>query len=84
MDSLSKQPLPTDIVSISLNVEDEPTKLHQKEPKTLLELLQCAARCWPTHGIVFKDQGWDKVSDLVTYADLLRQAEVSSAAERTR
>jgi hypothetical protein len=67
-----------------MDVGNEATMLQKQEPKTLLELLQRAARCWPTHGIVFKDQGWDQVSDLVTYADLLRQAEVSSSPGRVR
>jgi hypothetical protein len=47
------------------------------DPKTLLQLLQRAARLWPNHGIAFKDRGWDQKSDFMTYADLLREAEVS-------
>jgi hypothetical protein len=48
-----------------------------EDPKTLLQLLQRAARLWPNHGIAFKDHGWDRKSDFVTYADLLREAEVA-------
>jgi len=62
---------------MSLGTQNEVAKQASEEPKTLLGLLQRAARAWPTHGIVFKDQGWDQVSDFVTYVDLLRQAEVS-------
>jgi hypothetical protein len=53
------------------------TKKHGEDPKTLLEMLQRAARLWPNHGIAFKDQGWDQKSDFLTYADLLREAEVT-------
>ncbi|KAL1628682.1 putative NRPS-like protein biosynthetic cluster [Neofusicoccum ribis] len=49
-----------------------------EDPKTLLGLLQRAARLWPNHGIAFKDQGWDQRSDFVTYAELLREVEVIS------
>lgn len=51
-------------------------KHHGEDPKTLLELLQRAARLWPNNGIAFKDQGWDQKPDFMTYADLLREAEV--------
>lgn len=47
-----------------------------EDPKTLLGLLQRAAKLWPNHGIQFKDQGWDQRSDFVTYAELLREATV--------
>jgi hypothetical protein len=51
-------------------------KKYGEDPKTLLQLLQRAARLWPNHGIAFKDHGWDQKSDFVTYADLLREVEV--------
>lgn len=47
-----------------------------EDPKTLLGLLERAARLWPNHGIAFKDQGWDQKSDFVTYAELLREVTV--------
>jgi hypothetical protein len=49
---------------------------HAKTPKTLFELLQRAAQLWPRNGITFRDQGWDGESDLMMYADLLREVEV--------
>jgi hypothetical protein len=52
-------------------------KKHGEDPKTLFEMLQRVARLWPNHGIAFKDQGWDHKSDFLTYADLLREAEVT-------
>jgi hypothetical protein len=50
---------------------------HDEDPKTLLGLLQRAARLWPNHGIAFKDHGWDQKSDFMTYKDLLREAQVT-------
>ncbi|KAH4718502.1 hypothetical protein HBH78_027030 [Parastagonospora nodorum] len=82
MTSQLTQALPTDVVSMSLGVQNEMVKHAGEEPKTLLGLLQRAARAWPTHGIVFKDQGWDQVSDFVTYVDLLRQAETNATKLR--
>jgi hypothetical protein len=58
------------------NTKAKATKTHIEEPRTLLELLQRAARLWPNHGIAFKDQGWDQSSNFMTYADLLRESEV--------
>lgn len=52
-------------------------KIHEDDPKTLLGLLQRAARLWPNHGIAFKDLGWDQKSDFMTYKDLLREAQVT-------
>jgi hypothetical protein len=51
-------------------------KRNGEDPKTLLELLQRAARLWPNHGIAFKDHGWDQKSNFMTYADLLKEVEV--------
>jgi hypothetical protein len=64
--------LTTDIMSMSLNLNGN--------PQTLLGLLHRAVQTWPTHGISFKDQGWDQVSDFITYAELLRQAEVNNVS----
>jgi hypothetical protein len=58
------------------NNKSAAVKKHGEDPKTLFELLQRAARLWPNHGIAFKDHGWDQKSDFLTYADLLREAEV--------
>jgi hypothetical protein len=52
-------------------------KNYGEDPKTLFEMLQRVARLWPNRGIAFKDQGWDHKSDFLTYADLLREAEVT-------
>jgi hypothetical protein len=71
--------LPTDVTSMSLKTEDGATTTPNDNPQTLLGLLHRAVRTWPTHGIMFKDQGWDQISDFITYADLLRQAEVKNA-----
>ncbi|KAH9878816.1 hypothetical protein J1614_002250 [Plenodomus biglobosus] len=49
------------------------------EPKTLFELLQRAAILWPNNGIAFKDHGWDKEADFMTYADLLAEAKSNAA-----
>jgi hypothetical protein len=62
--------------SRSWNNKSAVVKKNGEDPKTLLELLQRAARLWPNHGIAFKDHGWDQKSDFMTYADLLREAEV--------
>jgi hypothetical protein len=78
------QMFPTDVSSVTLTAEAEAMASHNTDPETLSELLQNAARSWPTHGIMFKDQGWDQVSDFVTYADLLRQAEVDPAFCKVR
>ncbi|OJD29307.1 peptide synthetase [Diplodia corticola] len=53
-----------------------------EDPKTLLGLLERAARLWPNHGIAFKDQGWSQRSDFVTYAELLREATTNAAKLR--
>lgn len=53
-----------------------------EDPKTLLGLLERAARLWPNHGIAFKDQGWNQRSDFVTYAELLREVAVSELLTR--
>jgi len=58
------------------NSKSAAIKENVEDPKTLLGLLQRAARLWPNHGIAFKDHGWDQKSDFMTYADLLREAEV--------
>ncbi|KAH7398623.1 putative non-ribosomal peptide synthase-like protein [Phaeosphaeria sp. MPI-PUGE-AT-0046c] len=80
MESFSNQSLPTDVVSISRGTDvGESSADGEDHPKTLLSLLRRAAQSWPTHGIMFKDQGWDEVSDFVTYPDLLRQAEINAA-----
>ncbi|KAH7087506.1 putative non-ribosomal peptide synthase-like protein [Paraphoma chrysanthemicola] len=57
-------------------------KKQDEDPKTLLGLLQRAARLWPNHGIAFKDQGWDQKSDFITYADLIREVESNAAKLR--
>ncbi|KAK0658423.1 Microperfuranone synthase [Lasiodiplodia hormozganensis] len=53
-----------------------------EDPKTLLGLLERAARLWPNHGIAFKDQGWNQKSDFVTYAELLREVATNAAKLR--
>ncbi|KAL1650009.1 putative NRPS-like protein biosynthetic cluster [Diplodia intermedia] len=53
-----------------------------EEPKTLLGLLERAARLWPNHGIAFKDQGWNQRSNFVTYGELLREATTNAAKLR--
>ncbi|KAL1621265.1 putative NRPS-like protein biosynthetic cluster [Diplodia seriata] len=58
------------------------TKKLSEEPKTLLGLLERAARLWPNHGIAFKDQGWNQRSDFVTYRELLREATTNAAKLR--
>jgi hypothetical protein len=77
MESQSTPSPPTNVASFSLEAPRELADHTTENPKTLLGLLQRAARIWPTHGITLKDQGWDQVSDFLTYADLLRQAEAS-------
>ncbi|UPX15130.1 uncharacterized protein EKO05_0005589 [Ascochyta rabiei] len=52
---------------------------HFDEPKTLFGLLQRAADLWSNNGIAFKDQGWDRKSDFMTYADLLTEAKSNAA-----
>lgn len=77
MQDLSDRNLSTDIASTNLKTNDEIREIPADNPQTLLALLQRAASHWPTHGILFKDRGWDHISDFMTYADLLQQAEVS-------
>ncbi|KAH9878812.1 hypothetical protein IAQ61_002086 [Plenodomus lingam] len=59
----------------------EPTDLmgDSNNSRTLLGLLQRAAKSWPNNGIAFKDQGWDQESDFMTYAELLTQAKSNAA-----
>ncbi|EKG14141.1 hypothetical protein MPH_08682 [Macrophomina phaseolina MS6] len=57
------------------------SKKFGEDPKTLLGLLERAARLWPNHGIAFKDQGWDQRSDFLTYAELMREATVKHAVD---
>lgn len=64
------------VVPIFWNTKVGTARKDDEDPKTLLGLLQRAAQLWPNHGIAFKDQGWDRRSHFVTYADLLREAEV--------
>lgn len=82
MASISGQILPTGAVSVTSKTQDEVLTHRDNDPRTLLALLHRAARYWPSNGIMFKDQGWEYVSDFVTYADLLRQAEVFKATEK--
>lgn len=49
-----------------------------EDPTTLHGLILRAARLWPQNGITFKDQGWDQESTLMSYAHLLKEAQVEN------
>lgn len=66
------------------NTKGATAEQYGNDPKTLLELLQRAARLWPSNGIMFKDQGWDQGPDSMTYADLLEEAKVRLPTGKTK
>jgi hypothetical protein len=64
------------ISSTALNEKSAVVEKYDKDPKTLLGLLQRAAHMWPNSGIAFKDNGWDQKENFVTYKDLFMAAKV--------
>ncbi|KAK8243082.1 putative non-ribosomal peptide synthase-like protein [Phyllosticta capitalensis] len=52
------------------------------EPETVLQLLQRAAKKWPTHTVSFKTGGWDMAPEVFTYEQLLREALTNAAKLR--
>ena len=70
------QRLASNVVTTTWNNKCAPAENHDDDPKTLLGLLQRTARLWPDHGLAFKDKGWDQESSFMTYASLLKEAEV--------
>ncbi|KAK8159613.1 putative non-ribosomal peptide synthase-like protein [Phyllosticta citrichinensis] len=52
------------------------------DPQTVLQLLQRAAKKWPTHTLSFKTGGWEKQPEVFTYEQLLREALTNAAKLR--
>jgi hypothetical protein len=65
------------VSSTALNEKSAVVEKYDKDPKTLLGLLQRAAHMWPNNGIAFKDNGWDQGENLITYKDLFMAAKVN-------
>jgi hypothetical protein len=64
------------VAPTALDEKHAPVDDYNEDPKTLLGLLQRAAHMWPNNGIAFKDNGWDKKGNFVTYPSLLMEAKV--------
>jgi predicted signal transduction protein with EAL and GGDEF domain len=80
----SIQRLDSGVATTIKDAQDARAREFGEDPKTLLGLLQRAARLFPSNGIAFKDQGWDQKSVFMSYADLLSEAMVTFPMSETR